>query len=312
MSSTYSEEWRLKDFGNEKQYAPLRNMYSLNITAEEQLDLLNASAVNSKAEVRYVSLLQATKYASLQKVLPLCLRGLTDPSFRAAYASLPALVKFFDLHTPDSMRKYDTGVSFTGPPELLERLLKDRISLIARSIHAIRPDLLSDEDLKSIVEANAVTTAEEQAITSTAIGNAFDLFHDADEQRFKEHANELTDEILTKLKKRYPTATILKVKAKRNTDIWASIVFPAANHSDYRYKITLKDKWNDEFDVSYSFSGKLRDEDSHKVPFDVMPEVVRKALNVWPADTKYDDFVDVKKKCWRACCVQDTSAYQRR
>lgn len=132
-------------------YIALRDMDGLNFTADQKFEFLQFTSGDPNATIRVMAMQKAGDYKPPERVIPLCCRALTDPCLMVAHGALYPLVKFFHIKDSDGKNEFETGFSYSGPPEGFDRMLRGQILYIAQSVHKIRPDLVRDDDLKLIV-----------------------------------------------------------------------------------------------------------------------------------------------------------------
>jgi len=127
------------------------------LSSDDRIDLIEQASRDPSSAIRTMAFqkageLMAGDGSRAHRIVPLSIRGLHDPCVNVAYDAVGPLVLFFDLRDPETGNRYSDEISWMGPPEGLVRMLASRIARVARSVHAICPEALSADRLRTILE----------------------------------------------------------------------------------------------------------------------------------------------------------------
>ena len=125
-------------------------LYSVGFSREKQLELLKVATADRDAAMRHIAMARAAEYEIQPEVVAIYVRGLSDPSMSVALVAAWALAEFFDMDLPRPGLPPE-GIRLLGRQDAYYWSEKKRLDLVAKSVHAIRPDLISKKDLAAIL-----------------------------------------------------------------------------------------------------------------------------------------------------------------
>ena len=148
---TFEAVIRDRDYVLWPRYAALRDMYDFGFSPEKQLELITCASADRRSAMRTMAMHKATEYAFQEKAVPLYVRALSDPTLKVASIAASSLEHFFDLRRPAGKERprFRRGGGWGGAGARLRREEQDVVR-VAESVHAIRPDLITEADLEII------------------------------------------------------------------------------------------------------------------------------------------------------------------
>ncbi len=136
-------------------YQALRDIYGLEFTSAEQLELIDSGAKDRRAAMRYMAVLKASEYTDLSKAIPICVRSMSDPCTQVAHTASQYLARWFDLVDPKTGRELNLRSPKSGFPGRTELIKRKNVHYVAKSLHAIRPDLIDKVTLGQILQVKS-------------------------------------------------------------------------------------------------------------------------------------------------------------
>jgi len=139
------------DVPGDVRWIALREIDLVDDFAEGQkLRLIERASRDAEPWIRDMAVLQSAKYEPLREAIPILCRALADPSLSVSWnACGPVSTYFFP---PKVNRKQNDReiVRMTGSPTACAEYRSSVVKEVARKVHEIRPDLVTDEDLATI------------------------------------------------------------------------------------------------------------------------------------------------------------------
>jgi len=139
-------------------YIALRELCKCSdLSSDDRIDLIEQASRDPSSALRTMAFMKAGELLAgdasrAHRIVPLSIRGLNDPCVNVAHDASGPLVLFFDLRDPETGKRYSTDITWFGPPEGLVRMLAGRIARVARSVHAISPEALPADRLRTVLE----------------------------------------------------------------------------------------------------------------------------------------------------------------
>jgi hypothetical protein len=125
---------------------------------DERLRLVEVASRDRNMSIRRMAILAAGRYEPVSRAIPLLCRSLCDPSadvaveaaLRFEVGSLPAEFAAIAESGPDGKPPPVRIYAYSGPPDKVAWQQYGQVLAVAERMHAVRPDLVTEEDLATI------------------------------------------------------------------------------------------------------------------------------------------------------------------